>query len=102
MALFTADVLAGAFFRAAFMSDVAEALVLAISCCFFVVGILSLEGQQSDDESMTIQMGRRKPDDRQENPGRSGFDREAQFSQADWRRCIYRCHGGRRCGHIVV
>ncbi|MBV6648630.1 MAG: hypothetical protein KI789_02800 [Hoeflea sp.] len=55
MALFTADVLAGAFFRAAFMSDVAEALVLAISCCFFVVGILSLEGQRSDDESMTIQ-----------------------------------------------
>lgn len=55
MALFTADVLAGAFFRADFMSDVAEALVLAISCCFFVVGILSLEGQRSDDESMTIQ-----------------------------------------------
>lgn len=55
MVLFTADVLAGAFFRAAFMSDVAEALVLAISCCFFVVGILSLEGRERGGQSTTIQ-----------------------------------------------
>jgi TRAP-type C4-dicarboxylate transport system substrate-binding protein len=58
--------------------------------------------RSKDGEIHDNQMGRRKPDDRQENPGRSGFDREAQFSQADWRRCIYRCHGGRRCRHIVV
>lgn len=55
MVLFIADVTAGAFFRAAFMSDVAEALVLAISCCFFVVGILSLEGQGNEGESTTLQ-----------------------------------------------
>tara|TARA_R110001606_G_C15046837_1_gene613010 strand:- start:242 stop:472 length:231 start_codon:yes stop_codon:yes gene_type:complete len=55
MVLFIADVLAGAYFRSAFMSDVTEALVLAISCCFFVVGILSLEGRGSDDESITNQ-----------------------------------------------
>lgn len=53
-ALFTADVVAGAFFRAAFLSDVAGALVLAISCSFFVAGILLLEGQGKGDESTTI------------------------------------------------
>lgn len=40
MGLFAADVVAGAFFRAAFLSDVASALVLAISCGFFVAGLL--------------------------------------------------------------
>jgi len=54
MALFVADVMAGAFFRAAFLSDVMEALVLAISCSFFVAGILLLEGQEKGDESTTL------------------------------------------------
>ena len=54
MALFVADVVAGAFFRAAFMSDVMEALVLAISCSFFVAGILLLEGQTKGDESTAM------------------------------------------------
>lgn len=53
MALFAADVTAGAFFRAAFLSDVTEALVLAISCSFFVAGILLLERQETADEATT-------------------------------------------------
>lgn len=53
MALFTADVVAGAFFRAAFLSDVTEAVVLAISCSFFVSGILLLEGRKKSDDSTT-------------------------------------------------
>jgi hypothetical protein len=54
MALFAADVTAGAFFRAAFLSDVMEALALAISCSFFVAGILLLEGQGKGDQSTTL------------------------------------------------
>ena len=53
MALFTADVVAGAFFHAAFLTDVMEALVLAISCGFFVSGILLLEGRQKGGDSTT-------------------------------------------------
>ena len=40
MGLFSADVVAGAVFRSAFLSDVAAALTLAISCGFFVAGLL--------------------------------------------------------------
>lgn len=54
MMLFVADVVAGAFFRAAFLSDVMEALVLAISCSFFVAGILLLEGQVKGDQSTSM------------------------------------------------
>lgn len=54
MALFTVDVLAGAFFRAAFLSDVTEALVLAISCSFFVAGILIIEAQTKSGDSTLI------------------------------------------------
>lgn len=54
MALFTTDVAAGAFFRAAFLSDVWQALILAISCCFFVAGILLLEGRNKRGESTTL------------------------------------------------
>jgi hypothetical protein len=54
MVLFTADVVAGAFFRAAFLSDVMEALVLAISCSFFVAGILLLEGREKAGDSTTM------------------------------------------------
>ncbi len=53
MVLFIADVTAGAFFRAAFLSDVAAALVLAISCSFFVAGLLLLEGQEKRDDTTT-------------------------------------------------
>ena len=52
--LFTADVIAGAVFRAAFLSDVMEALVLVISCSFFVAGILLLERQEKDGETTTL------------------------------------------------
>lgn len=54
MALFTADVAAGAFYRAAFLSDVRQALVLAISCSFFVAGILLLEGRNKRGGSTTL------------------------------------------------
>ena len=54
MALFIADVVAGAFFHTALMSDVAEALVLAISCCFFVAGILQLEAQEKSGDSAIL------------------------------------------------
>lgn len=54
MAVFAADVVAGAFFRAAFLSDVMQALVLAISCSFFVAGILLLEGQARRDDSTAM------------------------------------------------
>ena len=51
MALFTADVIAGAFFRAAFLSDVAAASMLAISCSFFVVGLLVNEAKAKRGET---------------------------------------------------
>ena len=54
LGVFVADVVAGAFFRAAFLSDVMEALVLAISCSFFVAGILLLEGQVKGDDSTAM------------------------------------------------
>ncbi len=54
MALFTADVVAGALFRAAFLSDVMGALMLAISCSFFVVGILLLEGREKAGDSTAM------------------------------------------------
>jgi len=54
MALFTADVAAGAFFRAAFLTDVRQALVLAVSCSFFVAGLLLLEGQKKRGGSTTL------------------------------------------------
>ena len=51
MALFAADVTAGAFFRAAFLSDVAQALLLALSCGFFVAGLLLIEAKQNPGET---------------------------------------------------
>ncbi|WP_299865554.1 hypothetical protein [uncultured Hoeflea sp.] len=53
-ALFSADVVAGAFFRAAFLSDVAQALVLALSCSFFVAGLLFIERQNKAGETSNI------------------------------------------------
>ncbi|MCZ4291311.1 hypothetical protein [Hoeflea alexandrii] len=54
MAVFGADVVAGAFFRAAFLSDVMQAVMLAISCSFFVAGILLLERQAGRDDSTAM------------------------------------------------
>lgn len=49
-AAFAADVIAGAFFRAAFLTDVTQALVLALACSFFVAGLLFIEAQNQEDE----------------------------------------------------
>ncbi|WP_421779089.1 hypothetical protein [Hoeflea sp.] len=45
-AAFLADVVAGAFLRAEFLSDVAQALLLALSCSFFVAGLLLVEADE--------------------------------------------------------
>jgi hypothetical protein len=44
-------VVAGAFFRAAFLSDVAQAMMLALSCSFFVAGLLFIEAQNKAGET---------------------------------------------------
>tara|TARA_R110002020_G_scaffold160169_3_gene344520 strand:- start:879 stop:1109 length:231 start_codon:yes stop_codon:yes gene_type:complete len=46
MTVFAADIMAGAFFRAAFLSDVAQALLLGLSCGFFVAGLLLIEAKE--------------------------------------------------------
>lgn len=51
MALFTVDVAVGAFFRAAFLSDVAQAVLLAFSCGFFVAGLLIIEAKEKRGET---------------------------------------------------
>lgn len=50
-AVFSVDVVAGAFFRAGFLSDVAQALTLAFSCSFFVAGLLFIEEQNKAGEN---------------------------------------------------
>ncbi|OCW58337.1 hypothetical protein AWJ14_13465 [Hoeflea olei] len=49
MALFAADVVAGAFFRAAFLTDLQQAVLLALSCSFFVAGLLIIEAGGARD-----------------------------------------------------
>lgn len=50
-AVFSVDVVAGAFFRAEFLSDVAQAMTLALSCSFFVAGLLFIEAQNKAGEN---------------------------------------------------
>lgn len=50
-ALFSADVAVGAFLRAEFLSDVAQALLLALSCGFFVAGLLLVEADEKPGET---------------------------------------------------
>ncbi|MEQ8307923.1 MAG: hypothetical protein RIA09_15310 [Hoeflea sp.] len=49
--VFSANVVAGAFYRAEFLSDVAQASLLALSCSFFVVGLLFIEAQNKTGEN---------------------------------------------------
>lgn len=51
MALFTVDVVAGAFFRVAFLSDVTQAVFLTLSCSFFVAGLLVIEAKERRGET---------------------------------------------------
>ncbi|WP_417414139.1 hypothetical protein [Hoeflea sp.] len=51
MALFAVDVMAGAFFRAAFLSDVMQAALLTLSCGFFVAGLLLIEAREKRGEA---------------------------------------------------
>lgn len=46
IALFFADVIAGAYFRAAFLSDVAAVLTLAMSSIAFTIAIVNQEREQ--------------------------------------------------------
>tara|TARA_R110002020_G_scaffold87061_16_gene215045 strand:+ start:9394 stop:9624 length:231 start_codon:yes stop_codon:yes gene_type:complete len=51
MALFTVDVVTGAFFRAAFLSDLAQAVLLTLSCGSFVAGLLVIEASEKRGET---------------------------------------------------